>query len=425
MGKPEGEAAPVEPLAGNEEDVKLEPEGKARPGEGPTKEGEASVFSGVEEQLRFQAGLLDAVGQAVTATDLEGRILFWNRAAEELYGWSRDAVLGRSVYDLGLTPDRRELAEEIMATVARGESWSGEVEAAPPHADPVPAFLVVTPVRDADDTLVGAVGISTDLTPWRGMERKLQEAQRLEAVGRMAAGVAQGFNNSLTAIEGYADLLRSRLSDDSEARWDLRALLGAARRARELTSQLLAFSRRQVLKPQAVDLCRHLKGRRAMLEALVGKDASMEFALDATARRVSVDPSRFDQVLVHLTLNALEAMPGGGLIRVEVDEVEAGAVEPDPDADANADRYGVVVIRDEGEGIPRDLRHRIFEPFFTTRQDKGASGLGLSTVYGIVSQSGGWVDVSSEEGEGTEIRVYLPAADSPPSESPAEASSSA
>lgn len=418
------ESVPVEPWSTPDEEVDLGRQREAASASsgrsGEPKDAEASLFPRAEEQLRFRAGLLDAVGQAVIATDLEGAILFWNRAAEELYGWSREAVRNQRIHDLPLSPGRDRFVRETLAAVRRGGSWSGELEGTHSSGDRFPVYVTATPVRDERGTVVGAVGVSTDLRQWKRLERELQEAQRLESVGHMAAGVAQGFNNALTAIEGYADLLRSRLSDDAEARWDLRALLGAARRARELTSQLLAFSRRQVLKPEVVDLSRHVKGRRAMLEAMVGKDATMEFDAEGPRMPIVVDPARFDEVLVHLTLNALEAMPRGGTIRVKVDEVVLS--EPSPPhrpvseaspGESDPKRYGVVSIRDEGEGIPESIRHRVFEPFFTTRQEKGASGLGLSTVHGIIHQSGGWVDVDSQEGDGTEVRVYLPAAEDP------------
>lgn len=376
----------------------------------------SGAFSSSEDLARFKADLLDAVGQAVVATDLEGRVLFWNRVAEDLYGRDRSQALGRTKDELHTWEADPERTREIRQAVARGETWAGEVQGRRRDGSTFPVLVTASPIRDRDGAVAGMVEVSADLTGRKHLERRLLAAQRLEAVGQLAGGVAHDFNNVLTAMKGYIDLLRHRVKDDREALQDLLALIQLTQRAQDLTRQLLAFSRRQIIAPRLVQPDEVLARFVGVLEALAGDIITVELRAGGV-RPVRVDPGQLEEVVVHLVLNAREAMPRGGRLLLETSESTVGPDESPPVAEMPPGEYMVLAVGDEGVGIPEPLRDRVFEPFFTTRP--GATGLGLSTVYGIVKQSEGFIGLESEEGGGSTFRIYLPVAEESTGESAA------
>jgi PAS domain S-box-containing protein len=266
------------------------------------------------------------------------------------------------------------------------------------------------PVSDASGTVVRIVGTATDITEQRQLEEQFRQAQKMESVGRLAGGIAHDFNNLLTVINGTADLAITTLPPDDPLRTDLEQIIEAGDRAAALTRQLLALSRRQILRPEVIDLSTVIDRMRAMLRRLIGEDIVLAFALSGDLGRVRADPGQIEQVVMNLAVNARDAMPDGGTLTIEtrnedfeIGGDESGVIQPGP--------HVMVAVGDTGHGMDERTRQRIFEPFFTTKELGKGTGLGLSTVYGIVQQSGGTVWVDSEPGRGSTFKIYLPRVD--------------
>jgi two-component system cell cycle sensor histidine kinase/response regulator CckA len=251
------------------------------------------------------------------------------------------------------------------------------------------------------------------------LEEQLRQSQRMEAVGRLAGGIAHDFNNLLTAIQGYSDLALARLPEHDDLRHELEEIRRAADRAAQLTRQLLAFGRRQMLQPKVLDLNTIVSEMESMLRRLIGEDVELVTVLDPTLGTVRADPSQLQQVLMNLVVNARDAMPRGGRLTVETwnTEIKHGTMRERVALQHGP--YALLSVTDTGDGMDAEIRERIFEPFFTTKEAGDGSGLGLATVYGIVKQSGGYIWVDSAPGEGTSFRIYLPL-DGRPAEEPPE-----
>jgi signal transduction histidine kinase/CheY-like chemotaxis protein len=269
------------------------------------------------------------------------------------------------------------------------------------------------------------LSLRSEMNERRNAEDQLRQAQKFDAIGRLAGGVAHDFNNLLTVIGSYADLLVETLDPGTEARPHAEQIQRAAGRAAGLTQQLLAFSRKQVLQPRVVDLNAIVRGLEPMLHRLLGEDIALAVRLSAAPAAVLVDAGQIEQVIVNLAANARDAMPEGGMLMIESRHVELGAEEILGRPGMTAGRYVELAVTDGGVGMDEATRARIFEPFFTTKEPGAGTGLGLSTVYGIVKQSGGWIWVYSELTQGTTFRIHLPAADAAPEPAAAPPATSA
>ena len=362
----------------------------------------------IEEQIHFQARMLDSVGQAVIASDAHHRVIYWNRGAEHLFGWPAEQAIGR--VDSELLPARvtPQQTADITARLAAGQSWAGEYEIRARDGTDIPVHLTASIIYDATGAPAGHVGVATDLRRSKELEQKLRQAQRLESVGRLAGGVAHDFNNLLTSIKGVTLLLLDDLPPDSPLRADLEEIRRAADRAATLTSQLLAFSRRQVLKPRVLDLNPIVRETVPVLRRLVGEAIDITVDLDPELGHVRVDTSQIGHVIVNVASNARDAMPAGGKLVIRTRNVDL-TEEPRTDTeDLHPGPYVLLEVQDEGSGIPEGELEHIFEPFYTTKRHGLGLGLGLSTVYGIVRQSDGHIVVDSIVGAGTTFRIFLP-----------------
>ncbi|MFP4600176.1 MAG: ATP-binding protein [Persicimonas sp.] len=375
---------------------------------------EAALRAHAEERVRFQATLLDAVGEAVIATDPTGHVTYWNRSAERLFGWSAREAIGTSIFELTVLPDTGHEAAEVMDVLRRGESWSGELEVRRKDGSSFPAQVTDTPLLGPQGQLLGVVGVSRDLTERKAMEARVRQAQKLEAIARLAGGVAHDFNNMLTAILGNAQIMRNELRAAAEQEESLAEIEEAAGRATELTRHLLAFSRQQVMEPEVVSLGSAIQSIEPVLARLAGGHIDLTATSGTAVGRVEVDRSQLNQALTNLVSNARDAMPDGGTIRIEVDNIDVDASSPAPDEEIPAGGYVRLTVSDTGSGIDSDVLPHIFEPFFTTKSV--SAGLGLSTVHGIIRQSGGHIRVDTESGRGTTVSVYLPRIDRRPAE---------
>ena len=300
-----------------------------------------------------------------------------------------------------------ETGAELYAELARGDrdSYRREARFVTKDGRTVITHFAAALVRDADGKPDYMIGMAEDVTQQKQLEDQLRQSQKLEAIGRLAGGVSHDFNNMLTAIGGYTAFALEHADEGSPLRSDLDEIRKATERAALLTRQLLAFSRKQVLTPELLDLNEIVVELQTMLRPLIGEDIVLSMKLDPALGQIEADPGQLQQVVMNLVVNARDAMPAGGALSIEtanadvVDELGEGSIAPG--------RYVTLTVRDAGEGIDEATLSQIFEPFFTTKDSDKGTGLGLSTVYGIVKQSGGFIAVESEVGVGSEFTMYL------------------
>ena len=360
-----------------------------------------------EAAIRFQAQLLNAVQQAVVATDPDGLVIFWNTFAEKLYGWAADEAVGKPIEELTPSPFLRQHASEIFERGAAGESWTGEFLVQGKAGKAFPALLTTSPVRDEHNIVLGFVRVSIDLTERRNLEEQFRQSQKMDAVGRLAGGIAHDFNNLLTVIRLNTEIIMEGLDPTDPRSEDVKQIRSAAERASSLTRQLLAFSRKQILQPRVLDMNSVVSSVEPMLRRLIGED--IVIGSSCTARGyVVADPGQLEQILVNLVVNARDAMPQGGRISIETQNVELDETYTSEHAPVVPGRYVMLAVGDTGVGMTRDTREHAFDPFFTTKEAGKGTGLGLATVYGIVKQSGGYVWIYSEPGQGTTLKLYFP-----------------
>ncbi len=358
-----------------------------------------------ESESNFRA-LAENASAAIYIFD-EKRLLYANPGAVNITEYSVDELLDMSMISLVHPDDRERMAIRLIQRMA-DEPVSDRVE-----------FRVLTKsgkVRWVDSggsalTFRGRparIGVAVDITDRKVMEDQLRQAVKMEAVGRLAGGIAHDFNNLLTIISGYSQLQLDSTASEEPLHQHAEQIKGAADRAAALTSQLLAFSRQQVMQPQVVDLNVKISGFAKMMPRLIGDDMHLETHLAPDLDMVKVDPGQIDQVLLNMVVNARDAMPKGGTIRIETANVEFDRGYAETHSYVEPGHYVMLSVNDTGVGIDPATRAHIFEPFFTTKSSGKGTGLGLSTVYGIVKQSGGSIEVYSELSHGTTFMIYFP-----------------
>jgi len=359
----------------------------------------------------FQSNLV-AIGIAEIAS---GRLVDVNLRHAEFFGYSREEMLGRTVFELRLWADPEERARHIAGLSTAGSPArleatfrrkSGEFR----HAL-VSMEIITLPGIEQPLNMVALV----DITERRQLEAQLRQAQKMDAVGRLAGGVAHDFNNALGVILGYTELL---LRNAGEAqRGKLEQILKATQHAAGLTRQLLAFSRKQVVDLRVLDLNAVLSDLQRMLGRLIGEDIDLAIVSGPDLGKVKADAGQLEQVMLNLCANARDAMPDGGLLRIETMNSEVGTGLPSEWGPMTPGPYVTITVSDNGHGMERDVLAKIFEPFFTTKEPGKGTGLGLATAYGIVKQAGGYIWATSEPTRGTTFRIFLPRVDEPVSPS--------
>jgi len=378
-----------------------------------------------ESEERYRT-LVEGVRDIIFALSPEGSIASLNPAFETITGLRREEWVGQPFERL-VHPEDLPLALELLGRVVRGELRpASQFRVRTAKGDYRVGEFSATPQLH-EGRLVGILGIGRDVTERVQLEQQLRQAQKMEAVGRLAGGIAHDFNNILTAITGYADLLLEDLGATDPRRQDADEIHKAADRAAGLTRQLLAFSRQQVLQPTVLEVNKLVSDLEKMLRRLLGEDVELGTRLAPTTGRVKADPGQLEQVIMNLAVNARDAMPNGGKLTLEtgnVDLDEAYAADHYP---ARAGPFVMLAVSDTGIGMSEETQVHMFEPFFTTKEKGRGTGLGLATVYGIIKQSGGFIWVYSEVGHGTTFKLYLPRVEelaeraSQPAQAPARA----
>lgn len=352
--------------------------------------------------------IVDSSQDAIIGKNLDGIITQWNKGAEQIYGYTAAEMIGRNVSVL-CPPERPDEIPGILEKIRDGQRVEYfESIRLTKDGRRLNMSISVSPIHDADGRVVGASAIARNITVQKKIEDQLRQSQKMEAVGRLAGGVAHDFNNLLGIVTACTELLRGRVGGESLEYVD--NIREAAKRGASLTRQLLAFSRRQPVQQQILDLNDRLKEVSKLIKPLMGDDVEIVLPSGAVGAIVEADPGQLDQVVLNLAVNSRDAMPHGGKFIIETgvyDLDETFAHEHY----MTAGRYVMLAVSDNGMGMEDAIKSRIFEPFFTTKEGGKGSGLGLATVYGIIKQAGGHIWVYSEPGHGTTFKIYLPSAE--------------
>jgi two-component system, cell cycle sensor histidine kinase and response regulator CckA len=336
--------------------------------------------------------------------------LMINSAGARLFGKEVAEVLGKDDRALFTLDTARTITERDRQIMMSGESQV--FEEAISTADLTRTYLTIKGVyRDAHGQVVGLIGISRDVTELKRLEEQFRQAQKMEAVGRLAGGIAHDFNNLLTAITGYAELAIDTLEPHTPARADIEELRKAAERATTLTRQLLAFARKQVIDPQVVNLNSLVLEMDKLIRRVIGEDIELLTHLAADLGQVKADPGQIEQVIINVAVNARDAMPKGGKLTIETVNILLDQEFARAHVSVILGDYILLTISDTGIGMDSAVQQHLFEPFFTTKAPGKGTGLGLATCYGIVKQHGGYIWVESEVGNGTRVKIYLPRID--------------
>ncbi len=373
-------------------------------------EREVGARQTLERERAFLRTLIDAIPDLIYTKDLSGRYVIGNQATLTRFKLEVESQLaGKTVFDM-LPP---ELATAINAqdleVVAGRPILNHEGLSVDAEGKPAWYQTIKVPLRDTQGEITGIVCVGRDITERKNLEALLRQSQKMEAVGRLAGGVAHDFNNMLTVISGYSEQLLESPGLDARTRNAVLAISQASDRAATLTRQLLGFSRQTILQPQVTDLNAVVTQTSSMLRRLIGEDIALKTVMAPDIATVMVDPGQLDQVLLNLAVNARDAMPTGGRLTIETANVQLGDDYVAAHLDCKPGPHVMLAITDSGVGMTPEVLGRIFEPFFTTKTVGAGTGLGLAMVFGIVQQSGGCIHVYSEPAHGTTFKIYFPA----------------
>jgi PAS domain S-box-containing protein len=373
-----------------------------------------------EMHRRFFAEIVASSADAITGITLDGTITAWNKGAERLYGYAGAEAVGQNMAMIIPANEEDELTD-LLAKLARGEQISHyDTRRVRKDGVVLDVSVTISPIRDATGTVVGASAVARDITARikaeehrRSMEELSHRSQRLQSLGQLAGGVAHDFNNLLTVIANYTAFVAEATADDEALQADLSKIKSAVDRAAALVQQLLIFARGETVESEVFDVNLVVSDVRSLLSRTIGENIKLISLPSPETLSVYSDRGQIEQVLMNLAINARDAMPDGGTLVIETGLTELDGTQPDMQPPARPGHYVRLVVSDTGTGMTPDVMAHVFEPFFSTKpRDKG-TGLGLATVYGIVADAGGSINVYSESGIGTTMRVYLPAVDQP------------
>lgn len=350
----------------------------------------------------------------VWEVDTQGRYTFVSSGVKQMLGYDASELIGRTVFDL-MPPEEAARVRAVFAGIAERREAFFDLENTVLHQDGTPRACLTNavPLLDQQGRLLGYRGVDRDVTEQKRLEAEFRQAQKMEAIGQLAGGVAHDFNNILAAVLLHLGLLQQRNDLSQDTRDSLKELECESKRAANLTRQLLLFSRRSVLQPQTLNVNEVVDNLLKMLRRLIGEDVTIEWTAKPAPLRVEADPGMLDQLLMNLVVNARDAMPKGGRITISTALVSLDERQVKAADGSRPGRFAQLRVSDTGSGMPPEVLEHIFEPFFTTKEVGRGTGLGLATVYGIVKQHQGWITVESELGRGTTFHIFLPALEEP------------
>ncbi len=361
-----------------------------------------------EENLLHLATAVEQAGEIILLTDAEGTIQYVNPAFEAVTGYRREEVVGKNPRILKSGRHDADFYARMWETITRGDVWSGRFTNRKKDGTIYHEETTISPIKDESGKIVKFVAVKHDVTHEVALENQLRHAQKMEAIGQLAGGVAHDFNNILTAIIGYASFLQMKMKKDDPLEGYVTNILASSERAADLTQGLLAFSRKQIINPKPVDVNSIVRRIGNLLVRLIGEDVELRTEFSEEDLVVMADSGQVEQVLVNLATNARDAMPGGGVLEIKTEQVALDNEFIKVHGYGTAGRYACITATDTGVGMDRETMEKVFEPFFTRKEVGGGTGLGMAIVYGIIKQHGGYINVESEPGMGSAFKVYLP-----------------
>jgi two-component system sensor histidine kinase EvgS len=374
----------------------------------------AARTKALRDSEEFQRAMITCSPVAIYSIDLKGNVVAWSASAQRVFGWSEEEITGRP---LPIVPgDKCGEFEALRDHTLSGEGFSNKhLVRQRKDGSLFDASLSAAPIRDGSGTIIGIMGAVEDITDRIRAEKEhdklqaqLSQARKMESVGRLAGGVAHDYNNMLGVIMGYVEMAMERLLPDDPLQADLTEIMKATQRSIEITRQLLAFARKQTIAPRVIDLNETVEGMLKMLRRLIGEDIDLVWHPAREPGIVKMDPTQIDQILANLCVNARDAIGGVGKLTIETNRARLDEDYCVNNPGAVPGDYVMLIISDDGCGMDRDTLGNLFEPYFTTKGLGKGTGLGLATVYGIVKQNGGFIQVYSEPGNGTTFKIYLP-----------------
>jgi len=351
---------------------------------------------------------IEQAGESIVITDTKGEIVYVNPMTEKVSGYTRQELLGINprIFKSGLQNDA--FYTTLWTTLSQGKNWQGRLINRRKDGTLFTEAATISPVRNVIGEIVYFVAVKRDITEYLLLEAQLQQAQKMESVGRLAGGVAHDFNNMLSVILGFTQMAMSKVEPGSSQHDDLQEVLDAAQRSANITRQLLAFARKQTIAPQVLNLNEVIEGMLKMLRRLIGEDINLVWQPSSSLWSVKIDPSQMDQILANLCVNARDAIVGIGSIAIATGKCLLDDTFCACHIGAVPGEYVFFSVTDTGCGMNREIMDKIFEPFFTTKELGQGTGLGLATVYGIVKQNEGFITADSQPGQGTTFTIYLP-----------------
>ena len=364
-----------------------------------------------EERIRKQAALLDKARDAIIAYDMDGRVVYWNKSAERITGWSAEEMRGEHARERLYTDEQRAKLDKCWNRLHDEGEWKGELHQQTKDGDEIIVESRWTLVREADGTPESVLVINTDITERKQLEQQFLRSQRMESIGRLVSGIAHDLGNLLVPISLGVKVLQRRFGDDDKVSRTLSMIQNSAERGSDMVDQVLAFARgvegdRAVLEPGGI-----ADEVRKITDETFPEEIEIDAHIADDLQAIMGDATQIQQVLVNLCVNARDAMPDGGKLTLRAENVTLTERDARKNIDADPGEYVALTVADTGIGMPDDVLDKIFEPFFSTKPEGEGTGLGLSTAYSIIKGHDGFIDVTSEEGKGTRFRIFLPIAE--------------
>jgi two-component system, cell cycle sensor histidine kinase and response regulator CckA len=362
-----------------------------------------------EESIRKLSQAIEQSPVSIVITDIKGSIEFVNAKFTQVTGYSAAEAMGQNPRIMKSGETTTEEYRQLWKTIGSGKVWQGVFHNRKKSGELFWEYATIAPVRNSENVITHYLAVKEDITERKKLEENFHQAQKMESVGRLAGGVAHDFNNMLSVILGHTELALDNMAPNDPLYDDLKAILNAAKRSTDITQQLLAFARKQTIAPKVIDLNETIEGMVKMLRRLIGEDIDLAWLPGTVIWPVRMDPSQIDQVLANLCVNARDAIAGVGKLTIETGTTTFDTAYCADHAGSTPGNYVLLTVSDDGCGMDRQTLDKLFEPFFTTKDVGKGTGLGLATVYGIVKQNQGFINVYSEPGQGTTFRIYFPA----------------